>query len=98
MARHKVFGGEINRKAIPRADYLAIIAAKDAVADRFSKFYRNWAEVLDCKVRDAFSGIDLKGGNDRISRASFNASCALAAVVCDRLTRDIDTFREQQFA
>ena len=92
MAGEEVLSCKIDRKAIPRADDLAIITAEDAVPHRGAILFWNGAKMFDGEIRDAFARIDLKGGDNGIGGAGFDTSGTLAAMIGDRLAGDIDPF------
>ena len=92
MAGEEVLSGKVDRKAIPGADDLAIITAEDAVTHRGAILFWNGAKMLDGEIRDAFTRIDFKGGDNGICGAGFDTAGTLAAMVGDRLAGDIDPF------
>ncbi len=79
-----VFVGEL-RKAVPRADQLAVVAAVDAVAEQRPEFLRDRAFQLDGQVGDAAPGVDGIGGDDGAGRAGGDAGDAAAALLFLRL-------------
>ena len=91
-----VFVGKL-RKAVPRADQLAVVAAVDAVAEQWAELLRDRAFQLDGQVGDAAPGVYGIGGDDGAGRAGGDAGDAAAALLFLRLVyrqRQID----QQFA
>ena len=66
------------------ADLLAVVAAVEAVTERFTELDRERARLLD-EPGEASVGIDDAGGDDRPGRAAVEASTARAAAVGDRL-------------
>lgn len=63
-----VFVGKL-RKAVPRADQLAVVAAVDAVAEQRAELLRDRAFQLDGQVGDAAPGVYGIGGDDGAGRA-----------------------------
>lgn len=92
MAGEEVFCCKVDRKAVPRADDLAIITAEDAVTHRGAILFWNGAKMFDGEIRDTFTRIDLKRRYDGIGGAGFDTAGTLAAMVGDRLAEDIDPF------
>ena len=81
MAWSKVAFCTVFSKFIPRADELAIIAAKDTVAHCFTILYWYRSFILYGEIRNTFSSIKLVGSYDSFSRADVDTRCA-AATVC----------------
>ncbi len=69
------------RELVPGADGEAIVAAIDAVADRFAEFARDRSLVLDGQIRDAAPRIELVGRGERRGRADLLAGIAGAAMI-----------------
>ena len=69
------------RELVPGADGEAIVAAIDAVADRFAEFARDRPLVLDGQIRDAAPRIELVGRGEGRGRADVQAGVAGAAMI-----------------
>ena len=67
-------------ETVPGTDRQAIVAAIDAVADRFAVFQRNLAFMLDGEIGDAFARVELAAAIERLRRADIEAARAGAAV------------------
>src|SRR5690606_34272738 len=85
MARREVELARHASELVPRAYELAVIAAVNAVADRFAKFDRDGSAQLDCQVGDASSRVELERCDDRLCRADVDARAARAAMFRSRL-------------
>ena len=70
---------------VPRADRQAIVAAIDAISDRFAEFARDRSLVFDGEVGNAAPRIELVGRGEGGGRADVEASPARAAVIDIRL-------------
>src|SRR5262245_30693660 len=66
---------------VPRANILADIAAKDVVAHRRTKLFRNGAALFDRQVGNAEARVELARSNDRLRRAGIDAASAAAAAI-----------------
>ncbi len=84
LTRAKILFVSELRKAVPRADQLAVIAAVDAVANQRPEFGRNRSLQLNRQVGDAASGINGIGLNNGPGRTDRHAGHALSAVLLDR--------------
>ena len=69
------------RKFVPRADRQAIVAAIDAVSDRFAEFTRDRALVLDGQIGNAAPRIDSVRCEECMGRANVETTRAAAAIV-----------------
>src|SRR3984893_11053626 len=69
------------RELVPWANRKAIVAAIDAVADRFAEFARDRPLALDRQVGDAAPGIELVGSWKRRRRADVGAGRTGAAMI-----------------
>src|SRR5262249_58437737 len=67
-------------KLVPRAYELTVIAAEDAVADRWAQLHGDRTVVLDGEVGDAAPRIEAVGCNDRTRGAGRYARLSGAAV------------------
>ncbi len=67
--------------AVPGADVLADVAAKDLVSHALAQFFGNGAALFDGEIRDAFVGVELVGRDNRVGRAGFDAASAGPAAV-----------------
>src|SRR5262249_60312657 len=63
-------------KLVPRAHELAIIAAEDAVADRWAQLHRDGTVMLDGEIGDAAPRIEAVGCDDRARGAGRDAGLA----------------------
>src|ERR1039458_9475086 len=75
------------REPVPWTNLEAIVAAKDAVANRRAQFNRDGPLQLNGQVRDAPPRIELERGGDGRRRARGDAACAGAAAVLLRRIR-----------
>src|SRR5207249_5262319 len=70
------------RELVPWADQLAIIAAVDAVADRFAKLEWNRSAQFDSQIRNTAPRVEFVRRNDRLCRTNlytFDTSAAVLA-------------------
>ena len=73
VARGKLRLAPRLRELVPGADRQAIVAAIDAVADRFAEFVRDRSLVLDREIGDAAPRIELVGRGERRRRTDVEA-------------------------
>src|SRR5437763_218741 len=75
------------REFVPRTDQLAVVAAVDAIADRFAEPLGDGAPVLDGEVGDAAACIEAPGRDDGSRGAGRNAGLTASAVGAGGLVR-----------
>ena len=73
--------GRDPRELVPGANELAIVAAEDPVADRWTERLGNRPMVLDRQVGNAAACVELIGRSDRTRRAGGHAGAAASAAV-----------------
>ena len=72
---------------VPGTDSKAIVAAVNAVANRWTQLFRTGTFQLDSQIGDAATGIELKRRGNRISGARLDATGTSAAMVLFREIR-----------
>src|SRR5688572_17526070 len=68
---------------IPGTHQLTVVAPVNAVAYRFAEHRGNRAARLDGEIRNAATGVELIGGNNRLSRTNIDAGSTGTAMRCD---------------
>src|SRR4029077_3742108 len=84
------------REFVPRADRKAVVAAIDAVADRFTEFARDGSLVFDREIGNAAPRVELVGGGKSGCRADVEAGPARPAMVdVGLIARQIDVGKDR---